>query len=88
MTLDKRALLAWLRSHAEHPELVVYAVLTGLAGRIERGDFDEKEPPRNGGGTTPVELESGDKSKAAPAGASTPRPGPKTTPLELEGGAS
>lgn len=44
--LDRAALLAWLRSHAEHPDVLVYAVLTGLAGRIERGDFDEKEIKR------------------------------------------
>ncbi|WP_166785660.1 MULTISPECIES: hypothetical protein [Cryobacterium] len=43
MALDKKALLAHIKKKAEHPKLIVYAVLTGLATAIERGDFDEKE---------------------------------------------
>lgn len=38
--IDRDALLAHLRSRADHPDAVLYAVFTGLAARIERGDFD------------------------------------------------
>ena len=46
MPIDKRALLAHIRhirAKADHRNLLVYAVLTGLATAIERGDFDEEE---------------------------------------------
>jgi hypothetical protein len=43
MPLDKARLLAHIRFRADHKELLVYAVLTGLAMAIERGDFDEKD---------------------------------------------
>jgi hypothetical protein len=43
MPLDKRALLAHIKAKAKHPNLLIHAVLTGLATAIERGDFDEKE---------------------------------------------
>jgi hypothetical protein len=82
MPLDKARLLAHIRFRADHKELLVYAVLTGLAMAIERGDFDEKETPESGGKGGRM----GGQLKAAPAGASTPRSGPKTTPLETEGG--
>jgi hypothetical protein len=39
--LDVTRLLAYLRARAEHPDPIVYAVLTGMAARIERGDFDK-----------------------------------------------
>jgi hypothetical protein len=41
MPLDKPRLLAHIKARADHPKLVVFAVLTGLAVAIERGDFDE-----------------------------------------------
>lgn len=43
MAIDRAKLLEHLRAKAEHPKLLVYAVLTGLAVAIERGDFDEEE---------------------------------------------
>jgi hypothetical protein len=43
MALDRARLLAHIKEKADHPQLLVYAVLTGLATAIERGDFDEKE---------------------------------------------
>ncbi|WP_166789314.1 MULTISPECIES: hypothetical protein [unclassified Cryobacterium] len=46
--INKAALLAHIKAKAEHPKPIVYAVLTGLAMAIERGDFDEPGP-----GTTP-----------------------------------
>lgn len=42
MALDKARLLAHIKAKADHPQLLVYAVLMGLATAIERGDFDEK----------------------------------------------
>ena len=41
MGLDRDALLAHLRAKSEHPNLLIHAVLAGLATAIERGDFDE-----------------------------------------------
>ena len=41
--IDKAALLAHIKAKADHPKLLVYAVLMGLATAIERGDFDEEE---------------------------------------------
>lgn len=43
MAIDKAKLLAYLRAKAEHPSLLIYAVLTAAAMAVERGDFDEKE---------------------------------------------
>ena len=39
--IDTDRLLAHLRARADHPDAVLYAVFTGLAARIERGDFDQ-----------------------------------------------
>lgn len=45
--IDKEALLAHIREKAEHPNLLIHAVLAGLVTAIERGDFDtEKEVER------------------------------------------
>lgn len=41
--IDKTALLAHLRLKSDHPNLLIHAVLAGLATAIERGDFDTKE---------------------------------------------
>ena len=41
--IDKAALLAHIKAKADHPKLLIYAVLMGLATAIERGDFDEDE---------------------------------------------
>lgn len=41
VNVDKAMLLAHLRAKAEHNNLIVHAVLTGLATAVERGDFDE-----------------------------------------------
>ena len=41
MAIDREKLLAHIKAKADHPQLLVYAVLTGLAAAIERGDFDE-----------------------------------------------
>jgi hypothetical protein len=44
--LNEKKLIAWLRERAKHappsdpPMLVTYAIYTGLADRIARGDFD------------------------------------------------
>lgn len=38
--IDKAALVAHIRAKAEHPNLLIHAVLAGLATAIERGDFD------------------------------------------------
>lgn len=44
MTVDKARLLAHLKAKANHPNLIVHAVLAGLATAVARGDFDtEKE---------------------------------------------
>jgi hypothetical protein len=43
MEVDKARLLAHLRAKAEHPNLLVHAVLEGLATAVERGDFDVNE---------------------------------------------
>ena len=43
MPLDKPRLLAHIKAKADHPKPIVYAVLTGLAMAVERGDFDEPE---------------------------------------------
>ncbi|MDJ0323191.1 hypothetical protein QMG61_05365 [Cryobacterium sp. PH31-AA6] len=43
MALDRARLLAHIKEKADHPQLLVYAVLTGLATAIERGDFNEEE---------------------------------------------
>jgi hypothetical protein len=43
MGVDKAALLAHLKKKADRPNLVIHAVLAGLATAIERGDFDETE---------------------------------------------
>jgi hypothetical protein len=51
MPLDKPRLLAHIKAKAEHPKPIVYAVLTGLATAIERGDFDEAP-------TTPTSQQS------------------------------
>ncbi|MCU1408490.1 MAG: hypothetical protein JWM23_570 [Microbacteriaceae bacterium] len=48
MALDKAALLKHIRTRADHPKLIVYAVLMGLATAIERGDFDEEEVRSDG----------------------------------------
>lgn len=42
MPLDKAALLAHLKAKAAHQNLLIHAVLSGLATAIERGDFDEE----------------------------------------------
>ncbi len=41
--IDKEALLAHIKEKAEHPSLLIHAVLAGLATAIERGDFDRKD---------------------------------------------
>jgi hypothetical protein len=41
VVIDKAKLLAHIKQKADHPKLLVYAVLMGLATAIERGDFDE-----------------------------------------------
>lgn len=41
--IDKDKLLTHIKAKADHPQLLVYAVLMGLATAIERGDFDAKE---------------------------------------------
>lgn len=41
--IDKAALVAHIKAKADHPNLLIYAVLAGLATAIERGDFDVKE---------------------------------------------
>ncbi|WP_220094303.1 hypothetical protein [Cryobacterium soli] len=41
--INKKALLAHLRARADHPKPIIGATYAGLATRIERGDFDEKE---------------------------------------------
>jgi hypothetical protein len=38
--IDTDRLLAHLRQRAEHRDHVIHALFTGLAARIERGDFD------------------------------------------------
>lgn len=43
MGVDKGALLAWLSKRATSSEPLIVAVYQGLADRIRRGDFDEKE---------------------------------------------
>jgi hypothetical protein len=43
VSIDRARLLAHLRAKADHPNLLIHAVLTGLATPIARGDFDEKE---------------------------------------------
>lgn len=40
--IDKARLLAHIKRKAQHPSLLIYAVLMGLATAIERGDFDEE----------------------------------------------
>lgn len=42
--IDKDALLAHIRGKAEHPNLLIHAVLAGLVTAIERGDFDMDSP--------------------------------------------
>ena len=42
MPLDKPRLVAHIKAKADHPQLLVHAVLSGLATAIERGDFDEE----------------------------------------------
>jgi len=41
MPLDKKQLLMHIRTKAKHQNLLIHAVLIGLATAIERGDFDE-----------------------------------------------
>lgn len=41
--IDKARLVAHIKAKAEHPNLLIHAVLAGLAVALERGDFDEKE---------------------------------------------
>jgi hypothetical protein len=41
--IDKDALLAHIRGKAEHPNLLIHAVLMGLVTAIERGDFDTEK---------------------------------------------
>ena len=41
--VDKAALLAHLKRKADHKNVLIYAVLTGLVTAIERGDFDVEE---------------------------------------------
>lgn len=43
MGVDMGALLAWIDKRAKHSEPLIVAVYQGLADRIRRGDFDEKE---------------------------------------------
>jgi hypothetical protein len=43
MGLDKAALVAWLTERAASRTPIVGAIYTGLAERINRGDFDEEE---------------------------------------------
>lgn len=43
MSLDKEALLAEIDRRADHHNLLIHAVLAGLAKRIRRGDFDQRE---------------------------------------------
>ncbi len=40
MALSKELLLAAIKAKANHPNILIYAVLTGLATAIERGDYD------------------------------------------------
>jgi hypothetical protein len=51
-SIDRTALLQWLRTRAAHSRPVVHAVLTGLADRIERGDFDTTNKTTPGSGQT------------------------------------
>lgn len=42
--IDETALLTYLRTTGEaHGNLAVYAIYVGIADRIARGDFDQKE---------------------------------------------
>ncbi|QJU52951.1 hypothetical protein SCB71_06420 [Herbiconiux sp. KACC 21604] len=41
MSVDKQALVAWLRDRSKHPNPLVGAVYQGLADRVQRGDFDK-----------------------------------------------
>jgi len=41
--IDKRALLAWLRTQSLTKAPLVGAIYAGLVARLERGDFDQKE---------------------------------------------
>jgi hypothetical protein len=43
MDVDKERLLEHLRAKADHPNLLVHAVLSGLATAVERGDFDSRK---------------------------------------------
>lgn len=38
--MDKEKLLAWLRSHEQHTNILISSVYAGLAERVQRGDFD------------------------------------------------
>lgn len=40
--IDKDALLAHIKAKADHPNLLIHAVLAGLATAIERGEFDKE----------------------------------------------
>jgi hypothetical protein len=41
--IDKAALVAHIKAKAEHPNLLIHAVLAGLVAAILRGDFDREE---------------------------------------------
>jgi|GEM_PF-4074886 len=43
MAVDKERLVAYLERRAEHPNLLVHAVLMGLLTAVRRGDFDEEQ---------------------------------------------
>jgi hypothetical protein len=76
--VDRYLLLAFLHVHEKSSRPAVGAVYSGMAARVERGDFDVLGSPRKGGGITPVALESVAQLKTAPGSALTLNPRPKT----------
>ena len=76
--IDRAVLLAWVRARADHPSVLVHAAYTGLADRIEHGQFDTPGTPETRGGITPVGLDSGTQKKTGPGSASTLNPDPRT----------
>jgi hypothetical protein len=51
-SIDRSALLTWLRTHATHHIPVIGAVYAGLADRVTRGDFDTTNKTTPGSGQT------------------------------------
>lgn len=43
MVVSGDKLVAWLTARANSKNALVFAIYSGLIGRIRRGDFDEKE---------------------------------------------